>query len=281
MKDEFVANLNDCLRQTIDEFLLHEYGNSPSFCGGIVLETPDEQDAASGGKSRYLMKLQWLCLTNRTQYQGVNMKWLKPGCITLVVTLVPVVASAQFYKCTNSNGKIEFSDKPCAAETRKEHIAPRANTIDTSGFREQMMRQEISELRERAERAERQAAAQASGTGRSGADLQAERIDSRACEVAKRDYEMAAGSISQNGRVIAARRSAMYGACGMREPDVIVQPTIRERRSASLPSPSAITSCDAGGCWDNTGGRYNKGGGNTYFGPRGACQNIGGMMHCP
>lgn len=49
----------------------------------------------------------------------------------------------------------------------------------------------------------------------------------------------------------------------------------------ALPQPSVITSCDSGGCWDDVGNRYNGGGGNTYFGPSGACQMIGGMMQCP
>jgi Domain of unknown function (DUF4124) len=47
------------------------------------------------------------------------------------------------------------------------------------------------------------------------------------------------------------------------------------------PQPSVITNCDSGGCWDDVGGRYDKGAGNTYFGPTGACQAIGGMMQCP
>ncbi len=55
-------------------------------------------------------------------------------------------------------------------------------------------------------------------------------------------------------------------------------------RPSSMPAPqtpSIITSCDPSGCWDNLGNRYNKGAGNTYFGPSGACQMIGGMMQCP
>lgn len=44
--------------------------------------------------------------------------------------------------------------------------------------------------------------------------------------------------------------------------------------------PSVITNCDSGGCWDNLGNRYNGGGGDTYFGPSGACQMVGNMMHC-
>lgn len=50
----------------------------------------------------------------------------------------------------------------------------------------------------------------------------------------------------------------------------------------SPPQPSVITSCDAGGCWDNMGGRYNKGAGTTYFpSTGGSCQMVGGMMQCP
>lgn len=41
--------------------------------------------------------------------------------------------------------------------------------------------------------------------------------------------------------------------------------------------------CLAGGCWDNLGGRYTRGAGNTYFPTTGgpSCQMIGGVMRCP
>ena len=52
--------------------------------------------------------------------------------------------------------------------------------------------------------------------------------------------------------------------------------------SIPAPQPSIITNCDSAGCWDDLGGRYNKGAGDTYFGPSGtACQSTGGMMQCP
>ncbi len=55
---------------------------------------------------------------------------------------------------------------------------------------------------------------------------------------------------------------------------------------SSMPAPpsqpSMITSCDAGGCWDNLGNRYNRGAGGTHFpATGGSCQLIGGMMRCP
>jgi hypothetical protein len=52
---------------------------------------------------------------------------------------------------------------------------------------------------------------------------------------------------------------------------------------APSPAPSSVTNCDAGGCWDNLGGRYTRGAGNTYFPTTGgpSCQMIGGVMRCP
>ena len=45
--------------------------------------------------------------------------------------------------------------------------------------------------------------------------------------------------------------------------------------------PSVISSCDSTGCWDNLGGRYNKGAGTTHIKTDGkVCQLVGGMMQC-
>ncbi|MDO8958218.1 MAG: hypothetical protein Q7U85_00635 [Rhodocyclaceae bacterium] len=42
-----------------------------------------------------------------------------------------------------------------------------------------------------------------------------------------------------------------------------------------------VTNCDPGGCWDDQGQRYNKGGGNTYLGPSGPCTRTGNTLRCP
>ena len=219
-----------------------------------------------------------------------HQKCLSAGMI-FFMGLLPSQGYSQYFKCTTAAGKIEFSDKPCQSDARREIIVPRENTVDTSGHREQIMRQEINELRQRVEQAERQNSYQQPNYGRTGPDLQAERIDSRACEAAKRNYEIVADRIKKDEASIDVSRSAMYGACGMRKPDVIVRQPLRREYSADqgpytsgnrvAPRPSTITSCDAAGCWDNTGGRYTRGAGNTFLSPRGACQNIGGMMRCP
>ena len=155
--------------------------------------------------------------------------------------LLPCQGFAQYFKCTTPTGRIEFSDKPCQSDTRREIINPRENTVDTSGQREQMLRQEINELRQRVDQAERQNSYQQPNYGRTGPDLQAERIDSRACEAAKRNYEIVAGRSAKDEASIEASRSAMYGACGMREPTVTI---IRSEKINSYPSQAPVRPCN-------------------------------------
>ena len=44
--------------------------------------------------------------------------------------------------------------------------------------------------------------------------------------------------------------------------------------------PPVVTSCDAAGCWDSTGARYNQQG-PLLIGPRGACSLQAGVLNCP
>ncbi|WP_420094145.1 hypothetical protein [Parazoarcus communis] len=113
----------------------------------------------------------------------------------------------------DGSGKIVFSDVPCHGKTSGRPVDASPNTIDASGSREQALRREVQELRERMNKYE-----SASQASRSPSDQQSPRIDSRACEQARRSYDIEAGSLMQNRAAIEAKRSAMYGACGMREP---------------------------------------------------------------
>lgn len=195
------------------------------------------------------------------------------------------IAHAQVYKCSeDGSGKITYSDVPCHGRNAGRHVDVQDNTLDTSGSREQALRREVRELQQRMDSYD-------SGTargqyGRTQADLQAERADSVACERAKRSLEVEAGSMTRNRSTVASKEAAMRSACGLREPDRIDIHNDYHGRSAARvhrPHPGVITNCDAGGCWDNTGGRYNKGAGNTYFpaGGGGACRMIAGRMQCP
>ncbi len=74
---------------------------------------------------------------------------------------------------------------------------------------------------------------------------------------------------------------AAYADMALKHAKVFGDLAAGKQSAAKQPRPSVITSCDPGGCWDNLGNRYNTGDGITYFGPKGACQLIAGMMHCP
>ncbi|HEX8610020.1 MAG TPA: hypothetical protein VF800_01880 [Telluria sp.] len=51
--------------------------------------------------------------------------------------------------------------------------------------------------------------------------------------------------------------------------------------SAIAPPPAAISRCDAGGCTDVNGTRYNGAAGNTVIGPQGrTCTSNGGTIQC-
>lgn len=45
-------------------------------------------------------------------------------------------------------------------------------------------------------------------------------------------------------------------------------------------TPAPITSCDAGGCWDASGRRYNGSGSTMIRGDGKVCQQIGNVMQC-
>lgn len=73
-------------------------------------------------------------------------------------------------------------------------------------------------------------------------------------------------------------------------PPVVVPPPATAARPALPPAappppvaiqrPPAITSCDAGGCWDSNGTRLNRMG-PGLSGPSGPCTAQGGFAYCP
>lgn len=130
-------------------------------------------------------------------------------------------ASAQqhVYKCQSAAGKYEFSDAPCNGARTSEKLQTQGNSLDFSGSRESQLRRENEQLREQMRDQQKGATSAGSAPRRTQPDLQAERVDTIACERAKRDYEVTANSNYNNTPIVDAKRSMMYGTCGMREPD--------------------------------------------------------------
>lgn len=176
--------------------------------------------------------------------------------------------TAQFYKCVDAAGKVNFSDQGCAASEEAAAIKVQpANTIDNSRYQQ----------RPEPEYAESYAAQERPST-RSyvtvvGGTSDAERRRERACKEASTKHRGAHG-------LTAAQRVAAADLChGVSLP----MPDYATDRYAAPPPPAGFGSCDAGGCFDVHGLRYTKGAGTTYIPVNGnpACQLIGGQMICP
>lgn len=211
----------------------------------------------------------------------VSIGLLAPLCLVLLT------GQARVYRCVDpATDAIRFSDIACQAQEQGTESIVRPNSINTQGAREQALRYEIRQLKDQLQEQERRNDSAQPVRGMTQPDLQAERIDARACEQARRSYEVESGSISRNQARLNMKREAMYGACGMREPDRteinIKNNHYDDNGRRNVGGPSIITNCDSSGCWDTQGGRYHRGAGNTYFGPSGAaCQRTGSQMNCP
>lgn len=141
---------------------------------------------------------------------------MKTAPFIAAILLSAGAAHGQVFKCTEANGKVTFSDSPCAGGKA---LDIRPNTIDSRESREQVLQKELREMRTEMDRM-RQAPAPSQQYGRTESDLQAELSGTRECADARRSYEMEERSVKPTA--VASKRRAMYAACGMREPDMTV-----------------------------------------------------------
>jgi hypothetical protein len=165
----------------------------------------------------------------RTNIQKI-LRWTVVGA-TLAVGIH--AASAQsVYKCMSPSGKVLYADAPCAKPDVSSTVSVQPNALGAAEYGDRLLRQEIDTLRAQL-RAARQsgAAPQAAATPvdtivHAGPAPLA--IDGVACTRAKRDYEVTASSSANTRAIIDAKRSMMYGACGLREPDVQQSVVVRQ-----------------------------------------------------
>jgi len=195
-----------------------------------------------------------------------------PSGLTPCVGLLLTVFAACFshaqtvYRCQTPSGQVLFSDEPCPAGSRVERINVQPNSIDTSGDR----------ARSGASSPPASVTVPSGDAVRSGAaDAAAQdRSQSFLCRQAQRDYEVTASSTGNPPALIEAKRSAMFAACGLREPDrapaaesapmivpvpvpVPVRPVIRPRPPPLPPEaqpcpayPGDLRRCGSGGADD-------------------------------
>lgn len=143
--------------------------------------------------------------------------------------LVASSAHAQILKCVDGKGNVEFSNQSCQPGWKRQELALKENTINSSGAREQALLEENKRLKEQLQKNSSEAQSAPAPSAHAAptmpvlteADLKAQRQRSSACDDAARRYEIAAGSIAPQAELIAARRSTMFATCGIREPDTV------------------------------------------------------------
>lgn len=123
------------------------------------------------------------------------------------------VEAAEVFKCTTASGKVEFTDAPCGAKQTSAVVDARPNSLDNSAVREQLLKIENQSLRDKL------SAIQPAPATSMQRQTDFARSDTPECRSARRDVEAAATSVENNRALIRARQSAMYIACGVREPD--------------------------------------------------------------
>jgi hypothetical protein len=143
--------------------------------------------------------------------------WLLVGLAVLAaigqLLLADPAKSTEVFKCTARSGQVEFTDAPCGTNRTTAVVDARPNSLDNSAVREQLLKIENRALQEKL------AAAQAASASSATPATPPAAGGIAACRTAQRDLEFAATSVEKNRALIRARQSAMYAACGIREPD--------------------------------------------------------------
>jgi len=189
--------------------------------------------------------------------------------LMVVLALISVGAQAQVYKCKDeATGKVTFSDVGCGGNNSEKLRVP-ATAQDSAAARRQAIE---------AKQAEESTGPRVSAVGDDG-----DKANSSECQKAKRSYEVESGSAAHNQKLIFAKRSQMYIACGIPEPatNIIVktEPTV----SWYPGNRHTVTHCQADQCWDAEGFLYRATGKvDQYFAPDGSsCRLQGSEMRCP
>ena len=145
-------------------------------------------------------------------------RWRSRLALGLLASALPLLfasgaQAAEVFKCTAASGKVEFTDAPCGTTQKSAVVEARPNSLDNSAVREQLLKIENRSLQDKLAATQPVPATPLQG------QTEFARSDSAACRSAKRDAEVAASSIQNNKALIRTQQSAMYIACGVREPD--------------------------------------------------------------
>lgn len=195
--------------------------------------------------------------------------------IIIAIAAAAPAAHAQVFKCKDAQGRVMYSDTGCAS-LQQGHLIERERSMEekhrerAQAYRAQQDKQE-RQLRER----EREMRAEEDRVMRAAAEPEAPAAP-RHKGYAERLQERNDGvrSVFAPPKLSASRNNGQRSAGNTTDTTPSPPPP---------PSPSVITHCAGGFCYDNMGGVYHRhGNGTTMTGPSGGtCIQTGSMVNCP
>lgn len=207
-----------------------------------------------------------------------SMRFARAAAAVAFVMLAASPAAAEVFRCKGPNGKLVYSDSPCTSNSTGGVIELRENSLDTRMDREHNERY-IERQRQQ-------------GTGEQGMNTvpttgttQDTQRDSPTCRLAIRNANTQSSSATP--AKIDSDRAEAIRECGFNPwPGKTASEIDAENRRsraierAARSQPAQITTCDASGCWDTMGNRYN-GTGQTLFRTDGrTCTRVGNTLQC-
>jgi len=169
----------------------------------------------------------------------------------LFLTIHSSGTSANVVKCTSkTTGAVSFSNTGCpSGEERTPIKLKTVNTIDGSMYREQQSSIAPND-KERPKRGPTAFLIRDEKPKENKLDRICQDIEPGLRGYSKRQLEL----LEHCHRNASAKKQEFANSTENEETAAI-----------QMEQPSVITSCDATGCWDSNGLRYNKGAGNTFF----------------
>lgn len=225
--------------------------------------------------------------------------------VLLALVLASCCASAQVTKCTLPNGKVTYGDGPCPVGAADARVNTTANVVDGSSERaaaSRMRQGPAIDEREAndpaafhpsggANESQRRQALKAATTPYPGSQggltkAQRESAASLSRTQQERDQLMREANTplpgSRGGALTASQLDAQRRLSAANRGEPMPPPVVQPDPPHPRPEPTAIiTSCDPGGCWDDSGRRLIGTGGATFQRSDGkTCNRAGANVFC-
>lgn len=183
--------------------------------------------------------------------------------VATLLVWVSIGAAAQVHRCVDAAGKTTFSDQPCPTSAKSAARVLGADATNRRWENEVYGRERNMRSIQNASRIIQARTSDAAGDAGAGII----------------DHDPNERIRAQDDRNM-QRRMAEIEADRARQEDR--EARAEAARAAAVGRPTTITNCNAGGCWDNAGNRYNRtGNGQNFWRSDGRfCRATGSSMSC-